>query len=372
MASINELDFEELLKQYDYKFQKGDLVKGVVCGYDSTGAMVDIGAKTIAVVPEREAVEKGENIEDKLKKDQEYEFLIIREEDEDGKFLLSHKKVDLAYAWKELEKAKDAEETILGTIAGIVKGGLLIDVSGVRGFVPTSQLRSKETELEVGSKIELKILTLDPQQNNFILSNKKVYDDSAVEARKNVFSQIEPGQVVKGDVVRITDFGAFIDLGGIDGLLPLSQLSWRWIDHPTDILKVGDKIDVEVIAVDHDKQRVSLSLKNLEPDPWLEAEKQIKEGDKVEGTITRIKHFGAFVEVFPGVEALLPHNEVEELQNKQSCILKVGDKVMTYILKFNPTDKRIALTVNEPEIKAETAPQEVDEVKPAPEAESAE
>lgn len=341
-----ELDFEELLKKYDYNFQKGDLVKGIVCGYDSQGVMVDIGAKTIAVVPTREAVDKGENVEDKYKKGQEYEFLIIREEDEDGKFLLSRKKVDLAYAWKELEKAKEADETILGTIVGIVKGGVLVEVSGVRGFIPSSQLRVKESDLEVGNKIEVKILTLDPQQNNFILSNKKVYDDSAVEARKNVFSQIEPGQIVKGDVVRITDFGAFIDLGGIDGLLPLSQLSWRWIDHPTDILSVGDKIDVEVIAVDHDKQRVSLSLKNLEPDPWLEAEKQIKEGDKVEGTITRIKHFGAFVEVFPGVEALLPHTEVVDLQNQKECILQVGDKIDTYILKFNPTDKRIALTVD--------------------------
>ena len=290
MAS-GELDFEELLKQYDYNFQKGDLVKGLVCGYDSQGVMVDIGAKTIAVVPTREAVDKDE-------------------------------KVDFAYAWKELEKAKAADETILGTIAGIVKGGVLVEISGVRGFVPSSQLRSKETDLEVGGKLELKILTLDSQQNNFILSNKKVYEDSAVEARKNVFSQIEPGQIVKGDVVRITDFGAFIDLGGIDGLLPLSQLSWRWIDHPTDILKVGDKIDVEVIAVDHDKQRVSLSLKKLEPDPWLEAEKQVKEGDKVEGTVTRIKHFGAFVEVFPGVEALLPHNEVVELQNKKTVFFR--------------------------------------------------
>lgn len=349
----SELDFEELLKQYDYKFQKGDLVKGIVCGYDSHGVMVDIGAKTIAIVPTREAVEKDEKVEDKFQKGQEYEFLIIREEDEDGKFLLSKKKVDFAYAWKELEKAKAADETILGTVAGIVKGGILVEISGVRGFVPSSQLRSKETDLEVGTKIELKILTLDSQQNNFILSNKKVYEDSAVEARKSVFSQIEPGQIVKGDVVRITDFGAFIDLGGIDGLLPLSQLSWRWIDHPTDILKVGDKIDVEVIAVDHDKQRVSLSLKNLEPDPWLEAEKQIKEGDKVEGTITRIKHFGAFVEVFPGVEALLPHNEVVELQNRDGNILQVGDKVMTYIMKFNPTDKRIALTVTEPQAEAE-------------------
>ena len=349
MASLEkDMDFEELLKKYDYNFQKGDLVKGIVCGFDGSGVMVDIGAKTIAIVPEKEAVDKNEKLEEKFKKGEEYEFLIIREEDEDGKFLLSRKRVDFAYAWKELEKVKAADETILGTVAGIVKGGVLVEVSGVRGFVPSSQLRVKETELEVGSKIELKILTLDAQQNNFILSNKKVYDDSAVEARKNVFSQIESGQIVKGDVVRITDFGAFIDLGGIDGLLPLSQLSWRWIDHPTDILKVGDKIDVEVIAVDHDKQRVSLSLKNLEPDPWVEAEKQIKEGDKVEGTITRIKHFGAFVEVFPGVEALLPHNEVVELQNKNSNILQVGDKVMTYILKFNPTDKRIALTVNEP------------------------
>ena len=355
MASLEkDMDFEELLKKYDYKFQKGDLVKGIVCGFDGSGVMVDIGAKTIAIVPEKEAVDKNEKLEEKFQKGEEYEFLIIREEDEDGKFLLSRKRVDFAYAWKELENVKAADETILGTVAGIVKGGVLVEVSGVRGFVPSSQLRVKETELEVGGKIELKILTLDAQQNNFILSNKKVYDDSAVEARKNVFSQIEPGQIVKGDVVRITDFGAFIDLGGIDGLLPLSQLSWRWIDHPTDILKVGDKIDVEVIAVDHDKQRVSLSLKNLEPDPWVEAEKQIKEGDKVEGTITRIKHFGAFVEVFPGVEALLPHNEVVELQNKNSNILQVGDKVMTYILKFNPTDKRIALTVNEPKTEETT------------------
>lgn len=341
------MDFEALLDKYDYKFQKGDLVKGTVCGFDSQGVMVDIGAKTTAVIPTYEAVDKGENIEDKFKKGQEGEFLIIREEDEDGKFLLSKKKVDFAYAWKELEKAKAADETILGTVVNVVKGGVLVEVSGVRGFIPSSQLRTREADVEVGSKLELKILTLDAQQNNFILSNKKVYEDSAEETRKNIFSQIEAGQVVKGEVVRITDFGAFIDLGGIDGLLPLSQLSWRWIDHPTDILNVGDKIDVEVISVDHDKQRVSLSLKNLEPDPWIEAEKQIKEGDKVEGTVTRLKHFGAFVEVFPGVEALLPHNEVVDYQNESKSILQVGDKISTYIIKFNPADKRIALSVHE-------------------------
>jgi len=342
-----ELDFETLLAKYDYKFQKGDLVKGIICGFDNHGVMVDIGAKTIALIPEYEAVEKGENVEKLYNIGDEGEFLIIREEDEDGKFLLSKKKVDFAYAWKELEKAKEADDTILGTVAGVVKGGVLVDVSGVRGFIPSSQLHAKETELEVGSKLEVKILTLDVQQNNFILSNKKVYEDTVEEARKNIFSQIEPGQVVKGEVVRITDFGAFIDLGGLDGLLPLSQLSWRWIDHPNDILKVGDKIDVEVIAVDHDKQRVSLSLKNLEPDPWIEAADKIKEGDKIEGTVTRLKHFGAFIEVYPGVEALLPHNEVVDYQNESKNIIKVGDKILTYILKFNPDDKRIALSVHE-------------------------
>ena len=354
-----ELDFEKLLEQYDYKFQKGDLVKGIICGFDAQGVLVDIGAKAMAIVPTYEAVDKGEQPENVFKKGQECEFLIIREEDEDGKFLLSKKKVDNAYAWKELEKVKANDEVILGTIVNVVKGGVLVDVSGIRGFIPTSQLRARESELEVGSKLELKILTLDVQQNNFILSNKKVYEDTVEEARKNIFSQIEPGQVVKGEVVRITDFGAFIDIGGLDGLLPLSQLSWRWIDHPTDILKVGEKIDVEVISIDYDKQRVSLSLKNLEPDPWVEAEKNIKEGDKVEGKITRIKHFGAFVEVFPGVEALLPHAEVVELQNQKDCILQVGDKVDTYILKFNPTDKRIALTINAEKAEAgEEKPEE--------------
>ena len=358
MAAKNisaDADFEALLDKYDYKFQKGDLVKGIICGFDAQGILVDIGAKTTAKVPQFEAVDKDENLEEKFKKGEEYEFLIIREEDEDGQFLLSKKKVDFAYAWKELEKAKEADDTILGTVVNVVKGGVLVEISGVRGFIPSSQLRVKESEIEVGSKLELKILTLDSQQNNFILSNKKVYEDSAEETRKNVFSQIEAGQVVKGEVVRITDFGAFVDLGGIDGLLPLSQLSWRWIDHPTDILNVGDKIDVEVIAVDEDKQRVSLSQKNLEPDPWNEAEKNIKEGDRVEGTVTRLKHFGAFVEVFPGVEALLPHNEVVDYQNESKSILQVGDKIKTYIIKFNPSDRRISLSINEqsPQVESE-------------------
>ncbi len=339
-------EFEELLGNYDYSFQKGDLVKGIVCSYDSAGVIVDIGAKTAAYVPVKEAVvDKTVSIEETLKKGQEYEFLIIREEDEDGRFMLSYKKVALAYSWRELEQIKANDEMVEGVVISVVKGGVLVEVKGVRGFVPSSHLKLKSTDNIVGEKLELKILTMDIQQGNFILSNRKVYSDDKEENKKDIFETVEVGQVVKGDVVRITDFGAFVDIGGVDALLPLSQISWRWVDHPSDILKVGDEINVEIIVIDKDKQRISLSLKNLEKDPWIEAKGKISDGEKIEGVITRIKHFGAFVEVFPGVEALLPNNELIEYQNQNNTILKVGDVIKTTILKFNPDDRRISLSI---------------------------
>lgn len=340
-------EFEALLSKYDYSFQKGDLVKGIVCSYDSSGVIVDIGAKTAAYVPIKEAiVDKTVPVEETLKKNNEYEFLIIREEDEDGRFMLSYKKVAMAYSWRELEELKANDATVEGVIVSAVKGGVLVEVKGVRGFVPSSHLKLKTTENIVGETLELKILTMDIQQGNFILSNRKVYNEDKDENKKNIFDTLEVGQVVEGEVVRITDFGAFVYIGGIDALLPLSQISWRWVEHPSDILKVGDIINVEIIVIDHEKQRISLSLKNLEKDPWLEAKDKIKDGDKIEGTITRIKHFGAFVEVFPCVEALLPNNELIEYQNQKNTILKVGDKIQTTILKFNPDDRRISLSIN--------------------------
>ena len=349
--NYSDAEFEALLSNYDYKFNKGDLVKGTVLGYDSEGAIVNIGAKTAAVVPEKEAVsDKSQSIENVLEKGNEYEFLIISDEDIDGKMLLSSLKVQQAYAWKELEKLKDQDEIILGEISSIVKGGLIVDILGLKGFVPSSQLKAKEQQFTVGDKLKLKILTLDSQQNSFILSNKKVYSEASEEEKMNLFAQIEIGQVLKGEVVRITDFGAFVDIGGIDGLLPLSQISWKWIDHPSDRLKIGEKSEVEVISVDNEKHRVSLSLKNLEADPWIEAEKEIKSGELREGVITRIKPFGAFVEIFPGVEALLPQTELATYESQNNSIPKIGDTIKTYVLKFNAQDKRIALSVTEPEL----------------------
>ena len=345
-------EFEKLLSEYDYKFQRGDLVKGTVCGYDSEGAIVEIGSKSSASVsPKEVTLNENEKIQDVLVKGETYEFLIMHEQDdEDGKYILSRKKVQQAYLWEELEEIKEKDEIIAGTIVSKIRGGLIVDIQGLKGFVPTSQISLRELNHEVGEKIELKILTLDAQQNNFVLSNKKALNEGDEETKQNVFSQIEVGQVLKGEVVRIADFGAFVDLGGIDGLLPLSQMSWKWVEHPKDIVKLGEKLDVEVIGLEEDKQRVSLSLKSLLPDPWIEAEKEISEGSVVDGLVTRLKNFGAFVEVYDGVEALLPQEDVLKYQNEHNMILKVGDKIQTKVTKFNPADKRISLAIvsNEP------------------------
>lgn len=342
------IDFESLLDKYDYNFKRGDIVKGTVYSFESDGVIVDIGSKCVATLPNYEvSTDKKIKPEEVLEKGKEYEFLITSDCDENGKFILSYKKVYLAHTWDELTKIKEADETISVIISHIVKGGLLVDVSGVQGFIPQGQLCAKESVANVGEKIDVKILSLDKNQNNLILSNKKIYETALAETRKNVFSQVEVGQIVKGIVARITDFGAFVTIGGIDCLLPLSQISWKWVEHPTDILKVGQEINVEIIDIDYDKQRISLSLKNTEPDPWLSAESEIKEGDIKEGIITRIKPFGAFIEVLPGVEALLPQSSIANYQNSTKKVLKVGDKINTKIIKFNPQDKRISLSLPE-------------------------
>ncbi len=341
---IANTDFEELLNQYDYKFKKGDIVKGTVCCYEPSSVSIDIGAKNVAYVPNHEiSTQRGINPEDVLKQGEEYEFLIIQDSDDDGKFALSYKRVQMAYIWLELEKLKQADETIAAPVIQIVKGGVIVDVSGVQGFVPSGQIYSGNPQIQVGDKIELKILTADKKQNNLILSNKKVYEASIEETKKNVLAQVEVGQVVKGEVVRLTDFGAFVNVSGLDCLLPLSQLSWKWVEHPSDLLTIGQSIEAEIIEIDNKKHRISLSLKNMQPDPWEDAAKELQEGMITEGLITRIRNFGAFIEVLKGVEALLPQNCMEAYAQKNKTELKVGNTIKVRIIRFNSKDRRISL-----------------------------
>jgi small subunit ribosomal protein S1 len=337
-------EFERLLNQYDYSFKKGDIVKGRILSLESNGAMVDIGAKTAAFMPSKEfspAGAEGNEITVGVSLD----LFILREENEEGQLTLSRRRVYSAQSWNELQTLMESDTVIDCRVASVVKGGLLIDVMGLRGFVPSSHLRVRSSLEElVGQTLPFKILSIDQARNNIILSHRKVMAEQMAEQRKELFADLNVGTVVEGEVVRLTDFGAFVDLGGVDGLLPLSQMSWRWVEHPSDILKVGEKVKVEVIGIDYDKQRVSLSVKSQHPDPWTEVISALKLGQKVEGTVTRIKHFGAFVEVFPGVEALLPSRDITDHQNAGGAQVNPGNKIETYIVKFNPEERRISLS----------------------------
>lgn len=345
---MSDAEFEALLSKYQYKFSKGDLVKGIVTGYMPDGVLVNIGAKNDAVVPQYEAiVDNSKKMEENLLCGNEYEFLIIKEEDEDSRFWLSYKKVALAYVWKELEELKKADATVAGTIVSVIRGGILVDVGGLKGFVPLSHLSVKESELVVGNELELKILTIDSSSNNFVLSNKKIHTEMQERNKKEIFSTFEIGQIVEGEIVRITDFGAFVEVNGIDGLLPLSQISWKWVEHPSDILKVGEKIQVEIISLDSAKLRVSLSHKSLKADPWLGIENELSEGKQLEGLVTRVKHFGAFVEILDGVEALLPIAEINEYNSKKENNIEVGSRLLVTVTKLNLKDRRISLSIKE-------------------------
>lgn len=338
-------EFELLLKGFDYNFNRGEVIKGTVIGFDSRGVLVDIGAKTVGYVPLRELSNTPfDKPMDVVEIGDEKEFYILKDEDDEGQFTLSLKRVPLAYSWSKLEKLKDTDAVVECEVMSVVKGGILVDVLGLRGFVPSSHLRVRDPETVLGQVIPLKILSIDPKKNNLIMSHRKVVSEQQAELRKDTFDKLEVGSVVEGEVVRLADFGAFIDIGGIDGLLPLSQMSWRWVDHPSDILSVSDRIKVEVIGIDNDKQRVSLSLKSQQKDPWEEISRTFDVGQQVPGKVTRIKHFGAFIEVHPGVEALLPSKEVYEYEKDKKVKLTLGSEIITTIVRFVPEDRRMSLS----------------------------
>lgn len=349
MQTPEKLEFEKLLQQYDYAFKRGEIVRGTVIAMESNGALIDIGAKTAAFLPNKEVASPYATAQSVLKPGESFDFYILFEEDEDGQLTLSLRRVQTAQNWNKLEELMNNDIVVQCKVTAVVKGGLLVDVMGLRGFIPSSHLRVRQPlEDLVGNELPAKIINLDRQRNNIILSHRKMIAEQMAEQRKDLFSKLHEGAVVQGEVVRLTDFGAFVDLGGVDGLLPLSQMSWRWVEHPSDILSIGDTIQVEVIGIDHDKQRVSLSIKGQHADPWNEVTKELGMGDEVEGTITRMKHFGAFVEVYPGVEALLPSKDIGEYEHRQNTKLDVGQTIKTYIIKFSPDERRISLSFHAP------------------------
>jgi small subunit ribosomal protein S1 len=343
-------EFERLLdEQVSLKFQQGDIVTGKVVRVERDGVLVDVGSKSEGFVPIKEISNLPmDAISEKVKVDEKHEFYILREENENGQLTLSLKRVDQARGWVTLEQQKKNDDTIRAKISAVVKGGVVVDVYGLRGFVPASQLRVKGTTPEelIGMEIPMKILETDTKRNKLILSQRLAVQEEKAAQREKILSTLESGQVVTGEVVRIAEFGAFIDLGGLDGLLPISEISWERVSHPSDVLKVGQNVTTKVLKVDQEKGHISLSLKQMQPDPWKEIEDKFQDGQVINGTVRKIQSFGAFVQIYPGVDALLPTVEMSEQANvKPEEIVQVGQSVKAIIKKFSPKEHKISLSL---------------------------
>ena len=311
---------------------------------ETEGWLISVkGAKMEAFLPNKE-IPEGEDLEIGDIR----EFYVTKEENNEDCMQLSLKRIAYAQAWAQLNDAKIQGDTILAKVEKTVKGGVLVDIADLKGFIPSSQLRTG-TPFDglVDTKIEVKVLEADPKKNKLILSQRQAVAEQRDQVVDNVLSSLEEGQVVSGNVVRITDFGAFVDINGIDGLLPISEISWQRIKHPSDVLTLGDTIEVKIIKIDHELKRISLSLKRMGENPWQQIEGQFEEGQTVKGTVNKVTTFGAFINIFPGVEALLPVAEMSDENVNPFNLFKVGDEVDVLIKKFTPKEHRIALSVKD-------------------------
>ena len=351
MPQVDEsLEFENIDYESTFRnFQQGDIVKGFVIKVAPDEVLVDVGGKSEGIIPIRElsSTPVG-NPAEFVQVGDELELYILREENEDGQMTLSKKRVDQARGWIQAVKDYESETTIMAPVKDVVKGGVIVDCYKLRGFVPASQLRTKGPHEElIGQELPLKIIEVDQRRNKLILSHRQAIAAEKGKQRSETLASLEVGQVVEGKVVRIADFGAFIDLGGIDGLLPISEISWQRIQHPSDVLKIGDDLTLKVLKVDRDSHKISLSLKQLQPDPWTTLAERYREGEIIDGKVTKLASFGAFVEIEPGVEALLPTAEMADRQVKPEEIVSVGQEIRAVIKRFRPEDRRISLSLRD-------------------------
>lgn len=346
MPTLEKSEFEQLLEESLAKANSvADIVEGIVIKKEQEGYLISVkGAKMEAYLPNKELTSDAEELEIGDTR----EFYVLKEENNDEAMQLSLKRIAFAQAWAQLNDAKIQGDTILAKVVSTVKGGVLVDIADLKGFIPSSQLRTG-TPFEglVDTKIEVKVLEADPKKNKLILSQRQAVAEQRDQVVDNVLSSLAEDQIVSGKVVRITDFGAFVDINGIDGLLPISEISWQRIKHPSDVLNLGDTIEVKIIKIDSELKRISLSLKRMGENPWQQIEGQFEEGQTVKGTVNKVTTFGAFINIFPGVEALLPVSEMSDENVNPFNLYKVGDEVDVLIKKFTPKEHRIALSVKD-------------------------
>ncbi|MCJ2387495.1 30S ribosomal protein S1 [Limosilactobacillus fermentum] len=332
----------------------GDVVKGKVLQIDDDRqAIVGIEDSGVeGVVPANQLSTKPvDNINDVVNVGDELDLVVISKigsDKENGSYLLSHRRLEAMKVWNEIQKKFDDGETITATVTQAVKGGLVVD-AGVRGFVPASMITDHYVEdlnQFKGEELEFKIIEIEPSENRLILSHKEIVQAQHEEAAKKIFSELAAGDVVEGKVARMTNFGAFIDLGGVDGLVHVSEISYDHVDKPADVLKVGQEVKVKVLNVDPERERISLSIKQTLPGPWDDIEEKAAVGTVLTGTVKRLTSFGAFVEVFPGVEGLV---HISQISHKHIAtpadVLEAGQEVKVKVLNVDPERQRLGLSI---------------------------
>jgi len=342
----------EIVPNYDLTmtvFSEGDIVTGNVVRIDKDEVLVDIGYKSEGVIPVNElSIRKNVNTSEEVQLGEEIDALVMTKEDADGRLILSKKRAKFEKAWKRIEAAFESGEPVTGTVIEVVKGGLILDL-GVRGFLPASLVdirRVQDLQEYVTQELNCRVIEMNRNRNNVVLSRRAVLEEERKEVRQQIIDQLNVGDIVEGTISNIVDFGAFVDLDGIDGLIHISELSWTHINHPSEVLQVNQKVKVKVLDIDRDRQRISLGLKQTQEDPWQKIVAQHKVGDIVEGRVTKIVAFGAFVEIYEGIEGLV---HISELANRHverpDEVVSVGQIVNVKIIEVDSERRRLSLSI---------------------------
>lgn len=354
-VAVNDIGSEEeFLAAIDLTikyFNDGDIVEGTVVKVDRDEVLLDIGYKTEGVIPSRElSIKHDVDPADVVEVGEHVEALVLQKEDKEGRLILSKKRAQYERAWGTIEKIKDEDGIVTGTVIEVVKGGLILDI-GLRGFLPASLVemrRVRDLQPYVGRELEAKIIELDKNRNNVVLSRRAWLEQTQSEVRQTFLNTLQKGQVRKGVVSSIVNFGAFVDLGGVDGLVHVSELSWKHIDHPSEVVEVGQEVTVEVLDVDMERERVSLSLKATQEDPWQQFARTHQIGQVVPGRVTKLVPFGAFVRVEEGIEGLVHISELAERHVEiPEQVVQVGDEIFVKIIDIDLDRRRISLSLKQ-------------------------
>ncbi len=348
---LSEDEFLDALEGTMKEMDEGKIIEGVIVKVDPDEVLLDIGWKSEGVIPVRELsiksdVDPGEVVQ----VGDVVEALIMDEEDEQGRLTLSKKRAQYERAWGTIQRIYEEDGTVVGTVIEVVKGGLILDI-GLRGFLPASLVemrRVRDLNPYVGTDLECKIIELDRNRNNVVLSRRKFLEETQAEFRQEFLSQLQKGEIRKGVVSSIVNFGAFVDLGGVDGLVHVSELAWSHIDHPSEIVEVGEEIEVEVLDVDLERERVSLSLKATQEDPWQQFARDRDIGDVIEGEVTKLVPFGAFVKVAEGIEGLVHISELADRHVEvPEAVVNVGDEIDVKVIDIDTVRRRISLSLKQ-------------------------